>query len=61
MMESQIYALVIPNFGNFIFFCHFVCVVFVPLVYFTFLFFNETVITKTQGLVVALAKRKCKD
>ena len=29
-----------------------------PLVYFAFLFFNETVITKTQGLVVAIAKRK---
>ena len=26
-----------------------------PLVYFAFLFFNETVITKTQGLVVAIA------
>ena len=29
-----------------------------PLVYFAFLFFNETVITKTQGLVAAIAKRK---
>ena len=29
-----------------------------PLVYFAFLFFNETVITKTQGLVVAIAKRE---
>ena len=29
-----------------------------PLVYFAFLFFNETVITKTQGLVVAIEKRK---
>ena len=29
-----------------------------PLVYFAFLFFNETIITKTQGLVVAIAKRK---
>ena len=28
-----------------------------PLVYFAFLFFNETVITKTQGLVVAIAKK----
>ena len=27
------------------------------LVYFAFLFFDETVITKTQGLVVAIAKR----
>ena len=60
MMESQIYALVIPNFGNFIVvvFCHFVCVVVEPLVYFTFLLFNEIVITKTQGLVVAIAKRE---
>ena len=29
-----------------------------PLVYFAFLFFNETVISKTQGLFVAIAKRK---
>ena len=29
-----------------------------PLVYFAFLFVNETVITKTQGLVVAIAKRE---
>ena len=29
-----------------------------PLVYFAFLFSNETVITKTQGLVVAIAERK---
>ena len=29
-----------------------------PFVYFAFLFFNETIITKTQGLVVAIAKRK---
>ena len=28
------------------------------LVYFAFLSFNETVITKTQGLVVAIVKRK---
>ena len=35
-----------------------VVVVVEPLVYFTFLFFNETVITKTQGLVVAIAKRE---
>ena len=35
-----------------------VMVVVESLVYFTFLFFNETVITKTQGLVVAIAKRK---
>ena len=28
-----------------------------PLVYFAFLFFNETVITKAQGLVVAIAKK----
>ena len=31
-----------------------VVVVVQPLVYFAFLFFNETVITKTQGLVVAI-------
>ena len=35
-----------------------VIVVVEPLVYFAFLFFNETVITKTQGLVVAIAKRE---
>jgi hypothetical protein len=35
-----------------------VVVVVEPLVYFAFLFFNETVITKTQGLVAAIAKRK---
>ena len=35
-----------------------VVVVVEPLVYFAFLFFNETVITKTQGLVVAIAKRE---
>ena len=29
-----------------------------PLVYSALLFFNETVITKTQGLAVAIAKRK---
>ena len=29
-----------------------------PLVYFAFLFFNETVIAKAQGLVVAIGKRK---
>ena len=27
-----------------------------PLVYFAFLFFNETVIIKTQGLVIRLAR-----
>jgi len=31
-----------------------------PLLYFAFLFFNETVITKTQGLVIVIAKRKYK-
>ena len=35
-----------------------VMVVVEPLVYFTFLFFNETVITKTQGLFVVIVKRK---
>ena len=35
-----------------------VVVVVEPLVYFTFLFFNETVITKTQGLFVVIVKRK---
>ena len=35
-----------------------VLVVVEPLVYFAFLFVNETVITKTQGLVVAIAKRE---
>ena len=35
-----------------------VVVVVEPLVYFAFLFVNETVITKTQGLVVAIAKRE---
>ena len=29
-----------------------------PLVYFAFLFLMKTVITKTQGLVVAIAKRE---
>ena len=29
-----------------------------PLLYFAFLFVNKTVITKTQGLVVEIAKRK---
>ena len=37
---------------------HHTVVVVEPLVYFAFLFFNETVITKTQGLVVAIAKRE---
>ena len=36
----------------------FFVVVVEPLVYFAFWFFNETVITKTQGLVVVIAKRK---
>ena len=39
-------------------FCSHFFVVVEPLVYFAFLFFNETVITKTQGLVVAIAKRE---
>ena len=29
-----------------------------PLVYFAFLFFNETVITRAQGPVVAIAKKE---
>ena len=37
---------------------HFFPVVVELLVYFAFLFFNETIITKTQGLVVVIAKRK---
>ena len=38
---------------------HYVRVVVVePLVYFAFLFLMKTVITKTQGLVVAIAKRE---
>ena len=28
-----------------------------PLIYFAFLFFNETVITRSQGPVVAIAKK----
>ena len=36
--------------------CYCFFVVVEPLVYFAFLFFNETVITKAQGLVVAIAK-----
>ena len=39
-------------------FYNFSVVVVEPLVYFAFMFFNETVITKTQGLVVAIAKKK---
>ena len=39
--------------------CIYLCTFFVdPLVYFAFLFFNETVITRAQGPVVVIAKRK---